>query len=173
MIPPKPNTSHFSIISIDSDCDFYTSFVHFSCFKEGYAPRIHRIEPVDGLPCDPLDLRYIQTTNPRICSVFVLVSGGGVLSHLVVFPNEFGEFRLVLFFEKFFFETIFFRFLVKDQLRLPSSNGDPRIVQNQIRSLKVSRYEIATSSSLFSVNIFPWFEALTSMYVFLQTAVRL
>lgn len=147
LIPPKPNTSHFSIISIDSDCDFYTSFVHFSCFKEGYAPRIHRIEPVDGLPCDPLDLRYIQTTNPRICSVFVLVSGGGVLSHLVVFPNEFGEFR----------------FLVKDQLRLPSSNGDPRIVQNQIRSLKVSRYEIATSSSLFSVNIFPWFEALTSI----------
>ncbi|EGT56448.1 hypothetical protein CAEBREN_01214 [Caenorhabditis brenneri] len=93
LIPPQPKSSHFSLIVVDSDVEFYASFVHFSCFKEGVPPRIHRLEAVDGLPCDPLDLQYIQTSNPRITSIFVLVSGGGILSHLVVFPNEFGEFH--------------------------------------------------------------------------------
>ena len=110
MIPPQPKSSHFSLIAVDSDAEFYGSFVHFSCestrmiqiilncnsgFKEGVSPRIHRLEIIDGIPCDPIDLQYITTSNPRITSIFVLVSGGGILSHLVVFPNEFGEFQYV------------------------------------------------------------------------------
>ncbi|CAO4365858.1 unnamed protein product [Caenorhabditis nigoni] len=146
LIPPQPKSSHFSMIVVDSDAEFYASFVHFSCFTEGISPRIHRLEVIEGLPCDPLDLRYIQTSNPRIASVFVLVSGGGVLTHIIVFANEFGEFQL----------------LVNDQLRLPQSSGDPKIVSNRIKKLNVNRYEIATSSCLYAVNISPWFEALTS-----------
>ncbi|CAL2033382.1 unnamed protein product [Caenorhabditis brenneri] len=146
LIPPQPKSSHFSLIVVDSDVEFYASFVHFSCFKEGVPPRIHRLEAVDGLPCDPLDLQYVQTSNPRITSIFVLVSGGGILSHLVVFPNEFGEFQL----------------LVNDQLRLPHSDGDPKIAKNQIKKLNINRYEIATSTCLYSVNISPWFNSLTN-----------
>ncbi|CAI2346716.1 unnamed protein product [Caenorhabditis sp. 36 PRJEB53466] len=146
MIPPQPKTSYLSLIVVDSDAEFFASFVYFSCFKEGISPRIHRLETVDSLPCDPLALHYLETSNPRISSVFALVSGGGVLSHLVVFPNEFGEFQL----------------LVNDQLRLPDCNGDPRIVPNQIRKLNRNRYEIATSTCLFSVNISPWFDNILS-----------
>ncbi|CAP24092.2 Protein CBR-CYP-44A1 [Caenorhabditis briggsae] len=122
LIPPQPKSSHFSLIVVDSDAEFYASFVHFSY------------------------LRYIQTSNPRIASVFVLVSGGGVLTHIIVFANEFGEFQL----------------LVNDQLRLPQSSGDPEIVSNRMKKLNVNRYEIATSSCLYAVNISSWFEALTS-----------
>lgn len=146
LIPPQPKSSHFSLIAVDSDAEFYASFVHFSCFKEGVSPRIHRLEIIHGIPCDPIDFQYIKTSNPRITSIFVLVSGGGILSHLVVFPNEFGEFQL----------------FVNDQLRLPLSSGDPKIVRNQIKKLNVNRYEIATSSCLYSVNISSWFDTLTS-----------
>ena len=59
-----------------------------------------------------------------------------------------------------------FRLLVNDQLRLPLSSGDPKIVRNQIKKLNVNRYEIATSSCLYSVNISPWFDSLTSGCVF-------
>lgn len=52
------------------------------------------------------------------------------------------------------------RLLVQDQLRLPSSAGDPRIAPNQVKKLNRNRYEIATSTCLFSVNISPWFDNL-------------
>uniref|UniRef100_A0A8R1HKG3 Uncharacterized protein n=1 Tax=Caenorhabditis japonica TaxID=281687 RepID=A0A8R1HKG3_CAEJA len=146
IIAPQPNAAHFSLIAIDSDAEFYGCFVYFKCFQEGVAPRIHRLEAIDGLPCDPLDLKCLDTSNPKICSIFVLVSGGGVLSHLAIFPNEFGEFQI----------------LVNDQLRLPTSSGDPKIVPNQIKKLNRNRYEIATATCLFSVNISPWFDSPSS-----------
>lgn len=93
LIPPLPKAAHFSLIVVDSDVEFYGSFVYFSCFKEGISPRIHRLETADGLPCDPLNLQCLETSNPKVSAVFVLVSGGGIVSHLIVFPNEFGEFQ--------------------------------------------------------------------------------
>ncbi|CAI5440935.1 unnamed protein product [Caenorhabditis angaria] len=148
-LPYLESNISFSILAIDSESDIYSATIYKTSITESEPVEIRQLERPDELPCTPLDLKNIEISaeNQQIASVFVILFDSGILSHVLLIANDENGANFEVFLE--------------DQIEIPiGARGDPELVNSTENSYYLNRYELATSTSLYSIDISKWSENL-------------